>query len=63
MFNAALAALRQVVWLEDEPAGVGRTRATPGLALGGEWPGALTERVAPADAATVTFTSGTTSEP
>ncbi len=63
VFNAALPALRQVLWLEDEPAVVVRTLAAPGLALGGDWPGALTARVAPADPATVTFTSGTTSEP
>ena len=63
LFDAALPALRQVVWLDDEPADVVRTLAAPGAALGGEWPGALTARVAPADPATVTFTSGTTSEP
>ncbi len=56
-------ALRQVVWLDDEPADAVRTLAAPGAVLGGEWPGALTARVAPADPATVTFTSGTTSEP
>ena len=56
VFDAALPALRQVVWLEDEPADVVRTLAAPGTALGGEWPGALTARVAPADPATVTFT-------
>ncbi len=63
VFNAALPALREVVWLEDAPADVVRTLAAPGVALGGEWPGTLTARVAPADPATVTFTSGTTSEP
>ena len=63
VFNAALPALRQVIWLEDEPAGVVRTLAAPGITLGGEWPGVLTARVVPADPATVTFTSGTTSEP
>jgi fatty-acyl-CoA synthase len=63
VFNAALPALRQIVWLDDEPVDVVRTLAAPGAALGSEWPDALTARVAPADPATVTFTSGTTSEP
>ena len=63
LFNVALPALRQVVWLEDEPADAVRTLAAPGDALGGAWPGVLTARVAPADPATVTFTSGTTSDP
>src|SRR5207237_2925831 len=63
VFNLALPALREVVWLDDEPAGAVRTLAAPGVALGGAWPGALSARVAPADPATVTFTSGTTSEP
>src|SRR5262249_47220264 len=39
------------------------TLAAPGAALGDAWPDVLRARVAPADAATVTFTSGTTSEP
>src|SRR5262245_51756398 len=63
LFTAALPALRQVVWLEDEPADAVDTLAGPGRVLGSEWPTALTARVAPADPATVTFTSGTTSEP
>lgn len=63
LFNNALPALREIVWLENDSADVVRTLAAPGAALGGEWPGALTARVAPADPATVTFTSGTTSEP
>jgi fatty-acyl-CoA synthase len=63
LFDAALPALRQVVWLDDEPDDAVRTLAAPGTALGSEWPDALTARVAPADPATVTFTSGTTSEP
>jgi acyl-CoA synthetase (AMP-forming)/AMP-acid ligase II len=63
VFHPALPALRQVVWVDDEPAATVRTLAAPGLALGPEWPGALTERVSPADPATVMFTSGTTSEP
>src|SRR5262245_13394308 len=63
VFDAALPALRQVVWLGDDPAEVVRTLAAPGAALGDAWPGVLTARVAPADPATVTFTSGTTSEP
>lgn len=63
VFNAALPALRQVVWLDDEPVGGVRTLTAPGVALGGEWPGALTARVRPEDPATVTFTSGTTAEP
>ena len=63
LFDAALPALRDVVWVDDDPADAVRSLAAPGTALGGEWPGALTARVAPADPATVTFTSGTTSEP
>ena len=63
VFDAALPALRQVVWLDDEPAAAVRTLAAPGDALGGAWPGVLAARIAPADPATVTFTSGTTSEP
>src|SRR5262245_35208481 len=63
LFDAALPALRQVIWLEDEPTGVVDTLAAPGVALGPEWPDTLTARVAPADPATVMFTSGTTSEP
>src|SRR5262245_10966264 len=63
VFDPALPALRQVIWLDDEPAGAVRALAANGAALGAECPGALTARVAPADPATVTFTSGTTSEP
>jgi fatty-acyl-CoA synthase len=63
VFDAALPALRRVLWLADEPADVVRALAAPGVTLGGEWPAALTARVAPADPATVTFTSGTTAEP
>jgi acyl-CoA synthetase (AMP-forming)/AMP-acid ligase II len=63
LFHAALPALREVVWLEDDPAGAVVTLAAPGAALGADWPGVLTARIAPADPATVTFTSGTTSEP
>ncbi|MEW6267995.1 MAG: class I adenylate-forming enzyme family protein [Thermodesulfobacteriota bacterium] len=63
VFAGALPALREVLWLDDDPAAAVRTLAAPGDALGGEWPGVLTARVSPADAATVTFTSGTTSEP
>jgi acyl-CoA synthetase (AMP-forming)/AMP-acid ligase II len=63
MFDAALPALRRVVWLGDEPIEAVRTLAAAGVELGDAWPELLTARVAPADAATVTFTSGTTSEP
>lgn len=63
VLHTALPALREVVWLDDEPADVLRALAAPGQALGGEWPEALSARVVPADPATVTFTSGTTSEP
>jgi len=63
VFNVALPALRGVVWLDDDPDAAVRTLAAPGDGLGAEWPDALTARVAPADPATVTFTSGTTSEP
>jgi acyl-CoA synthetase (AMP-forming)/AMP-acid ligase II len=63
VFDAGLPALREVVWLEDDPAAVVRTLAAPGDTLGREWPHALTARTAAADPATVTFTSGTTSEP
>jgi fatty-acyl-CoA synthase len=62
-FHAALPALREVVWLEEDPADALRALAAPGEPLGVEWPDALTARVAPADPATVTFTSGTTSDP
>src|SRR5262245_7262272 len=41
-FDPALPALREVVWLEDEPAAVVATLAAPGLALGPERPRALT---------------------
>jgi acyl-CoA synthetase (AMP-forming)/AMP-acid ligase II len=62
-FDPALPALRRTVWLEDDPAEVVRTLAAPGADLADAWPGVLTGRVAPADPATVTFTSGTTSDP
>src|SRR5262245_30489762 len=58
--DAALPALRQVVWLDDEPAEAVRTLAAPGVGSASDWPAA---RAAPADAATITFTSGTTSDP
>jgi fatty-acyl-CoA synthase len=63
MFDAALPALRRVVWLDDEPVEAVRALAAAGVEIGDGWPGLLTARVAAADAATVTFTSGTTSEP
>lgn len=63
VLDAALPALRAVVWLDDEPEAAVRTLAGPGDTLGDSWPDALTARVAPADPATVTFTSGTTAEP
>src|SRR5215468_8186222 len=63
LFDVGLPALRRMVWLDDDPEDAVRTLAAPGGALGGEWPDALTARVSPADPATVTFTSGTTSEP
>jgi fatty-acyl-CoA synthase len=63
MFHTTLPALREVVWLDDDRASAVRTLASPGDALGADWPDVLTARVAPADAATVTFTSGTTSDP
>src|SRR5262249_34989659 len=63
VFDARLPALRRIVWLGDEPMEAVRTLAAPGLTLGDAWAEALTVRVAPADPATVTFTSGTTSEP
>lgn len=62
-FASALPALREVVWLDDDPRAAIRALAAPGDALGAGWPDALTARLAPADPATVTFTSGTTSEP
>src|SRR5215510_8652919 len=46
LFDAALPALRQVIWLGDEPTGVVDTLAAPGGALGPEWPDALSARVA-----------------
>src|SRR5262249_10852833 len=63
VFDASLPALRQLVWLGDDPVEAVHTLSAPGVALGDAWPDVLTARVAPADAATVTFTSGTTSEP
>lgn len=63
LFDAGLPALRHVVWVGDDPAAAVATLAAPGRSLGPEWPEALAQRVAPADPATVTFTSGTTSEP
>src|SRR5262249_54409498 len=63
VFDARLPALRRIVWLGDEPVEAVSTLAAPGVALGDAWPDVLSARVAPADAATVTFTSGTTSEP
>jgi acyl-CoA synthetase (AMP-forming)/AMP-acid ligase II len=50
----ALPALREIVWIGDDPADVVNALAAPG---------AVTMQPSPADAATVTFTSGTTSEP
>jgi len=62
----ALPALRDVIWL-DAPADGRRVDGTPLLAgadrLPAAWPGVLTDRVVPADPATVFFTSGTTAEP
>lgn len=63
LFHPAVPALRDVIWLEDEPTAAIATLAAPGADLGPEWPDALSSRIAPADPATVTFTSGTTSEP
>jgi len=63
LFTADLPALRAVVWLDDEPAAAIRTLAAPGDTLGDQWPNVLSARVAPANPATVTFTSGTTSDP
>jgi len=62
-FDPALPALRRTVWLDDDPVALVRTLAAPGAALGDAWPGVLTDRIAAADPATVTFTSGTTSDP
>jgi fatty-acyl-CoA synthase len=52
--GAGLPALREVVWLGDDPADAANALAAPG---------AITMQVSPADPATVTFTSGTTSDP
>lgn len=63
LFRPALPALREVVWLDDDPDVAIRTLASPGDAIGDAFPDALTRRLSPADPATVTFTSGTTSDP
>src|SRR5262249_9117329 len=63
LFDAALPALRELVWLDDDPTEALRALAAPGAPLGGDGPGAPPARIAPADPATVTFTSGTTSDP
>jgi acyl-CoA synthetase (AMP-forming)/AMP-acid ligase II len=63
LFHATLPALREVVWVDDDPSVAIRTLAAPGDALDPSWPDVLTARISPADAATVTFTSGTTTEP
>jgi fatty-acyl-CoA synthase len=61
-----LPALRDVVWLDPppdgRPVGIGRL-VGPGDTLAPEWPDPLTAQVAPADLATVFFTSGTTADP
>ena len=62
-FHAQLPALRQIVWADEDPATAVRALVAPSDALGDAWPGLLTARVAPSDPGTVTFTSGTTSEP
>src|SRR5438552_15735898 len=64
--RVVLPALRDVVWVE-RPA-VGQSVDGTPLHAGAErlpaaWPDLLTDRVAPADPATVFFTSGTTAEP
>jgi fatty-acyl-CoA synthase len=63
IFDAGLPALREVIWVDDDPSVAVHTLAAPGEALDASWPDVLTARISPADAATVTFTSGTTSEP
>jgi acyl-CoA synthetase (AMP-forming)/AMP-acid ligase II len=66
LYDERLSMLREVVWLdppeERRPVDLGPLRARAGD-LGAGWPGALTERVSPADPATIFFTSGTTAEP
>jgi len=66
LHHPALPALRRLLWLEP-PAG-GRPVDLAPLLAGGEripeaWPGLLAAAVAPADCATVFFTSGTTADP
>jgi fatty-acyl-CoA synthase len=64
--HPALPALREVVWLDPPPPGapVELGPLVAGAAeLGPEWPGALAATLAPADPATIFFTSGTTAEP
>src|SRR5215470_1213321 len=62
----AVPALRDVIWV-DAPSDGQRVDGTLLLAgadrLPAAWPGVLTDRVVPADPATVFFTSGTTAEP
>jgi len=66
LHERSLPALREVVWLEP-PSGEAPVDLTglvaPGARLTPAWTDALAAQVAPADAATVFFTSGTTAEP
>ena len=66
LHHPAVPALREVVWLEppveERPVDLGPLVAGAER-LGAEWPGVLAAEVAPADPATVCFTSGTTAEP
>ena len=64
--HPAVPALRDVIWV-DAPADGQRVDGIPLHAgadrLPAAWPGVLTDRIAPADPASVFFTSGTTAEP
>ena len=66
VLHPAVPALRTVVWLDPPPEGRPfdlRPLVAPGMSVPEAWPAALTDRIAPADAATVFFTSGTTADP
>jgi len=66
LHEAALPALRDVVWLEPPAAGLAvdlTPLVAPGAVLDERWPEVVAAAVSPSDPATVFFTSGTTAEP
>jgi fatty-acyl-CoA synthase len=66
LYDERLPALREIVWLDPPPAkrplDLGPLLVSA-QRLDARWPAALAREVAPADAATLFFTSGTTAEP